>query len=95
MSGALPLLPLYVFKVCKGTNLPVRLLVGFEHGIGPAFRELLGEDCCTSIVIFFHILYSFTFLQVHAMAQLVEALRYKAEVRGFDSRWCLWNFSLT
>jgi hypothetical protein len=29
------------------------------------------------------------------VAQLVEALRYKPEVRGFDSRWCLWNFSLT
>ena len=21
--------------------------------------------------------------------------RYKPEGRGFDSRWCLWNFSLT
>jgi len=31
----------------------------------------------------------------HAVAQLVEALRYKLEVRGFDSRWCHWNFSLT
>jgi hypothetical protein len=31
----------------------------------------------------------------HAVAQLVEALRYKAEGRGFDSRWCHWNFSLT
>jgi hypothetical protein len=31
----------------------------------------------------------------HAVAQLVEALRYKPERRGFDSRWCLWNFSLT
>jgi len=28
----------------------------------------------------------------HAVAQLVEALRYN---RGFDSRWCNWNFSLT
>ena len=27
--------------------------------------------------------------------QLVEALRYKPEGRGFDSRWCYWNFSLT
>ena len=27
------------------------------------------------------------------MAQLVEALRYKSEDRGFDSRWCQWNFS--
>jgi hypothetical protein len=28
------------------------------------------------------------------MAQLVEALRYKPEGRGFDSRWCYWDFSL-
>ena len=27
------------------------------------------------------------------MAQLLEALRYKSESRGFDSRWCHWNFS--
>ena len=26
-----------------------------------------------------------------AVAQLVEALRYKPEGRWFDSRWCLWN----
>jgi len=25
----------------------------------------------------------------------VEALRYKPEGRGFDSRWCRWIFSLT
>ena len=31
----------------------------------------------------------------HAVAQLVEALRYKPEGGGFDSRWCHWNFSLT
>jgi len=31
----------------------------------------------------------------HAVAQLVEALRYKSEGRGFDSRWCHWNFPLT
>jgi hypothetical protein len=29
------------------------------------------------------------------VAQLVEAQRFKPEVRGFDSRWCHWNFSLT
>jgi hypothetical protein len=28
------------------------------------------------------------------LAQLVEALRYKAEGRGFDSRWCHCNFLL-
>ena len=31
----------------------------------------------------------------HAVAQSVEALRYKLEDRGFDSRWCHWDFSLT
>jgi len=30
----------------------------------------------------------------YALAQLVEALRHKPEGRGFDSRWCHWNFSL-
>ena len=29
------------------------------------------------------------------MAQLVEALRYKSEGRGFYSRWFHWNFLLT
>ena len=31
----------------------------------------------------------------HAVAQLVEVLLYKPQGRGFDSRWCHWNFSLT
>jgi hypothetical protein len=35
------------------------------------------------------------FITGHAVAQLVEALRYKSEGCGFDSRWCKWNFSLT
>ena len=37
---------------------------------------------------------SFTDLLIHC-AQLVEALCYKSEGRGFDSPWCHWNFSLT
>jgi hypothetical protein len=31
----------------------------------------------------------------YAVAQLVEALRYKPEGRGFDSRRDHWDFSLT
>jgi hypothetical protein len=31
----------------------------------------------------------------HTVAQLVEALRYKPEDRGLDSRWHLSDFSLT
>ena len=34
-------------------------------------------------------------LSGHLVVQLVEALRYNPECRGFDSRWCQWNFSLT
>jgi hypothetical protein len=30
----------------------------------------------------------------YAVAQLVEALRYKPEGRGFNSRWSHWNFSV-
>jgi hypothetical protein len=32
-------------------------------------------------------------LSVIYQGQLVEALRYKPEGRGFDSRWGHWNFS--
>ena len=31
----------------------------------------------------------------HAVAPLLEALRYKPEGCGFNSRWCDWIFSLT
>ena len=39
--------------------------------------------------------FSITSYPRHAVAQLVEALRYKPEGRGFNSQWCHWNFSLT
>jgi len=26
---------------------------------------------------------------------VIKALRYKPKGRGFDSRWCHWNFSVT
>jgi hypothetical protein len=32
---------------------------------------------------------------VYVVAQLVEALLYKAKGRAFDSLWCHWKFSLT
>jgi hypothetical protein len=34
-------------------------------------------------------------LRGYAVAQLVEALRYKPKGGGFDSRWSHWNFSMT
>jgi hypothetical protein len=39
--------------------------------------------------------YSLSLTHGHAVAQFVEALRYKPEGRGCDSRWCHWNLSLT
>jgi hypothetical protein len=32
--------------------------------------------------------------QEYTVSQLADALRYKPKGRGFDSRWCHWNFSL-
>ena len=43
-----------------------------------------GNDICKLIRIY----------SGHAVVQLVEALRYKPEGRGFDSRWCHLGFSL-
>jgi len=40
-------------------------------------------------------MYVFMYIVGHAVVQLVEALRYKPEGLGFDSRWCHCNFSLT
>ena len=34
-------------------------------------------------------------IYIYIYTLLLEALRYKPEGRGFDSRWCYWNFSLT
>ena len=43
----------------------------------------------------FNIYYHFVIGMGPAVAQVDEALRYKPEGRGFDSRCCHWNFSLT
>jgi len=37
----------------------------------------------------------YRFLNAAWGTRLVEALRYKPEVRGFDPRWYHWKFSLT
>jgi hypothetical protein len=40
-------------------------------------------------------LYNLQVVIVASGGTVVEALRYKPEGRGIDSRWCHWNFSLT
>ena len=54
------------------------------------FSCILKFKMPTERFVFLYTIYAGT-----AVAQLVEALRYKSEGRGFDSRWCHWNFSLT
>jgi hypothetical protein len=34
-------------------------------------------------------------MEGHAVAQFVDALRYKPECFGFDFQWCHWNFKST
>ena len=69
-------------------------------------RERFGGTCCVGPicpkmeVAFFWIYISLikwghTAGEGHALAQLVEALRYKPEGGGFDSQWSNGNFSLT
>jgi hypothetical protein len=49
-----------------------------------------------SKIIFYCILTIILILIVGARGgAVVEALRYKLEDGGIDSRWCHWNFSLT
>jgi hypothetical protein len=40
------------------------------------------------------LLFEFNVVSGAAVEQFVEALPYKPEGRGFDSRWCHWNFSV-
>jgi hypothetical protein len=44
------------------------------------------------VEVHFH---SFFTLVGHGGGTVVEALCYKLEGCGIDSRWCQWNFSLT
>jgi len=37
----------------------------------------------------------YLYIEIIAVVQLVEGLRYNLEGRGFDSRWHRWNLSLT
>jgi len=53
-----------------------------------AVRPVQSLSACTGVQ------FTFSFLLLNAaqaMAQFVEALRYRPEVRGFDSRLCQWN----
>jgi hypothetical protein len=57
------------------------------------YRCISTKESVMILYIPFPLLY-FT-VHTYAVAQLVEALRYKPEGRRLDFRWCHWDFSLT
>jgi hypothetical protein len=52
-------------------------------------------QCNTCIAVFIRLFKGLRDVEGYGVAHLVEALLYKQEGRGFDSRCCHWNFSLT
>ena len=66
------------------------------HIISASERPPCQIYVCVYIYIYIYI-YIYTHTRTHncmghAVAQMVEALRYKPEGLGFDSRWYHWNF---
>jgi hypothetical protein len=70
------------------TYIRVRFL---KHFWNPKFSELTPSHL---FITPHRILSVWVFKRGHAVAQVVDALRYKPEGRGFGSLWCHWNFSL-
>jgi hypothetical protein len=88
--------------ICASQTVVTKLGVVFcRSQIGIMARSGFSYFCecwdstwnCTVSTLFQILLNSeFTVIHLgHAVAQLVEALRYKPEGRGFDSRWCHWH----
>ena len=87
IAAALPIIYLLHLTICiLSPILPVQRTSGHCQSIFTAakFSASLHAVHVTSLL-----------RQWHPLAQLVEALHYKSEGRGFDSRWCHWNFPLT
>ena len=74
--------PAWVFAVCRVSGIevrPSRTATGF-HYPDPFIKNSMLH--CKAAV------------PNMKTRWLVEALHYRSEGRGFDSRWCHWNFSL-
>jgi hypothetical protein len=72
----------------KIRNTQILLLVQYIYKENEVFANSKRRGCVSPCYVCKKHLY---FL----MAQLIEALRYKPECRGFDSRWGYWHFPLT
>jgi hypothetical protein len=72
-------------------------MVGVERPLAKEKKKLRGKSfpSVTSSarkLIYFYISHPVLLIMGYAVVQLVEALRYKPEGRGFDYRLSHWNF---
>ena len=88
------MLDFFIFNTYKNNNLYISLNLSRGNFIFPlTFEQSRG------ITRYLHPEYNVIIYHISrwelAVSQLVEALRCKPEGRGFDIRWCHWNFPLT
>ena len=77
------------------SEICVRVSEAYKTTITQQYRKFYSKQLSFVIRTIFAFMKCYMGEGGGAVAQLVEALRYKREGCGFDSRWCHWNFSLT
>jgi hypothetical protein len=88
-----------MYSIFMDSSLKIKIMLEDRHVVYYGMYSIF-RDSSLKIKIMLedrHVVYYGMYSMVggHAVAQLVEATRYKPEDHGFDSRWCHWNFSLT
>ena len=63
-------------------------VMGKADTSGPPGNEVWPLCMLLSALVLCYCTKPLKYLVGHAVAQLIEALRYKPNGRGFDSRWC-------
>jgi hypothetical protein len=67
----------------------------FEHRVISRYGDISWPALSANLSACDLFSWDYLYSKGRAVAQLVEALRYKPERCEFDSRWCHWNFPLT
>jgi len=65
------------------------------YRFGINIYEKKKKELCVKLVIYKNYTEMHGQQNIKFQTTLIIALRYKSEGRGFDSRWCHWNFLLT